>query len=991
MIANETPLGWVGLGFLAAVVLIGILFGLRLLIQRKRLRTSKTETSPDVEKPKKPALKPLLKWAGLGVLGIVVLFGIYFGARFLADLTDLPLALPDLSLGPRFPVEDLGVRQEMQASFSAAGGRATLGELMVEVPPGLVSGEAVINIASLDPKSLPKKPPKEVRGEIYSIEWASAPLMAALSSTPIPLTFSYDPERLPSREAAEKLAVYTFDGADWLRLPSQVDTRKHTITANVSHFSLFSWGLSRLAPDYTAGPIRFLGRVMFTDGRYPGYPGAELVPAEYMKFAIHDMDNIILHEGYLEPDGSFEFTLPEGTDVGFRVNVYLRVYSANPFILVGERSAALGGAYSVKSDLMNYDIGHTPSMINFGTIKISHEDSGPFRILKSVSAAVATFQQYYPAFSPSHFVVVWGGPAHRRVFKTDTGFSNGVIYIGNDPQAAYDDDVIMQAFGEYALYWLYDQETLNCDGGRAKPNQTSDPCSAWQAGWSYFFSSLLQQDAVFEAYQNKSKPRVQYDLEDEAFPPGERSTGAVMQTLWEFTEEGKNTDIIQRIFEVLKSNGASIDSITRFYDAWDAEYGFTEKECRPFVSHEITEERLCGTAPASASGIPAAPVMPAAAETSPATAALPNYESIAIGSITGAVLHAGEKDYYVFGGSAGDHITINLYSEDAGFDPNLTLQALDGAALSYDDDGGGNRNARIENFTLGFSGPYGIVVGATSGSGAYTLDLQYSAAPTAEPTLEATGTALPEAQSLYYGQQTYGYIDPGEKEIWTFDGGAGDVITITLVADTESFDPVLDLYDSTYVLLANNDDAYIPDHWSRDARIEGFSLTYSGRYYVEVESIHSDTGGSYYLLLERAEAGSPLTPASTAVQPACGVPSDWAPFTFHNNTGYSIQYLVMGTTGRELYSFEYQVVGTTFYDTFSTHLKDTLCSYHDSFLEPGESLTVLAPPGTFDAAWEFEADLSADSFDVRCPAGASAYGTYSCFSTSSGSFALYSP
>ncbi len=64
----------------------------------------------------------------------------------------------------------------------------------------------------------------------------------ATFSPAITLTLKYDPGLVPAGVDQSKLVIAYYDSATgkWVRLPSVVDTVKHTVTAQISHFTLFA-------------------------------------------------------------------------------------------------------------------------------------------------------------------------------------------------------------------------------------------------------------------------------------------------------------------------------------------------------------------------------------------------------------------------------------------------------------------------------------------------------------------------------------------------------------------------------------------------------------------------------------------------------------------------------------------------------------------------------------------------------------------------------
>src|SRR5215218_219706 len=116
--------------------------------------------------------------------------------------------------------------------------------------------------------------------------------------------------------------------------------------------------------------------------------------------------------------------------------------------------------------------------------------------------------------------------------------------------------------------------------------------------------------------------------------------------------------------------------------------------------------------------------------------------TIAVGGIvTGSVEVREDHDWYKINLTAGQQITISLggIGFDSLVDPYLNLRNSSGAIVTYNDDSGGGRNAKIV-FTVTQSGTYYIDAGAWdsssavpwtpgaetgyTGTGSYTLSVQ---------------------------------------------------------------------------------------------------------------------------------------------------------------------------------------------------------------------------------------------------------------------------
>jgi hypothetical protein len=784
----------------------------------------------------------------------------------------------------------------------------------------------------------------------------------------VSLTLTYDPDEIPDENTSDQLFVYTLQDGVWMRLPSEVDADQQTVTAQVNHFSVFSWGLSRLAPDYTVGPIVFRGRVEYSTGRNEDDIATSSVGA--LRYAVHDEDWIVLHEGVLDSDGSFEFTLPEGVDVGLRLNPYLQVYSVTSDLRVASGTSLVSEAYSSRSATMEFDHAHMPNMVDFGTFIIPHEESGAFKILATVERGLEAIEKIYPEFIFPQTTVVWGGESGSIFSSTDTGVSGDlVVYIGNDPQAAHDEDEILRAVGQYVLYLLNGEQKLYCSGSIGLPDRTGSPCYAWKRGWTYFFSAFVRGEPLFEAYQNRSSPRVSYNLEEDSFPLGERSTGAVMSTLWEITASGADESRVRQILKLMRLYGDSIDDFSMFYDSWEAEYGFTEDDCQAFVDHEIVRQNQCDVSlePSDGELVEDEPEDDLYA---PLPATDPHWLEYGVGSGT----HAEEfvDSLWMFQGDAGDLIGISVQAVDD-IDLYVELQTADGELLDWDDDSGDDLDALIYGFELPESGAYRIMVTSVAGAGDYIIlldlvdpaNLAEEAAPEESPPDEIT--------TISYGQSVEGFLESGDMDSFHFEGQGGDVVTITLIAIEEEFDPALVLLEAdTMELLIDNDDADLPDQWPYDAQIARYSLPTSGVYRINAMSIGDD--GNYRLTLELEEGITPEetpTPEATSTTETTSTPDatstpqptqtpqytptvtpiDLGPtvsFTLYNDTDYRFQgkYLFDHVTPDGEFKEWVLAIGNIVPPDAPEYIVIP-GSEHIEFLDPGESITVQVPPGTY--------------------------------------------
>ena len=117
-----------------------------------------------------------------------------------------------------------------------------------------------------------------------------------------------------------------------------------------------------------------------------------------------------------------------------------------------------------------------------------------------------------------------------------------------------------------------------------------------------------------------------------------------------------------------------------------------------------------------------------------------------------------------------------------------------------------------------------------------------------EPPEEPSGDASvqDDVRSIQYGETVTGQIDTddptgrrGSYEPITFQGSAGDVVTIDMVSDDDTY---LFLDDPDGNEVASNDDRVIDGDYSLDSRISEYTLEQSGEYTIIATSFsYSDT------------------------------------------------------------------------------------------------------------------------------------------------------
>lgn len=224
-------------------------------------------------------------------------------------------------------------------------------------------------------------------------------------------------------------------------------------------------------------------------------------------------------------------------------------------------------------------------------------------------------------------------------------------------------------------------------------------------------------------------------------------------------------------------------------------------------------------------------------------------------TVTGEISDTTPEQNFRFSGSAGDVVTITMLADNPDtLDTRLYLYDAAGVEVAENDDSRddsvGYYNARILNFSLPAAGEYRILATRFNGTGTYRLTLEGGSGPT------SSGSSI-ENQTLR------GTIsDPSGEELWRFTGNAGEMVTITMIADdSNALDTRLYLYTEngyaagTSNYIAENDDSRDESIGYYNSRIQNFTLPETGRYVIRATRFSSGTG-EYTLTIEGAGGGS---------------------------------------------------------------------------------------------------------------------------------------
>lgn len=204
-------------------------------------------------------------------------------------------------------------------------------------------------------------------------------------------------------------------------------------------------------------------------------------------------------------------------------------------------------------------------------------------------------------------------------------------------------------------------------------------------------------------------------------------------------------------------------------------------------------------------------------------------------------LEASVKDVWTFSLPSPRYANLTLSPDNKDIDLILTLIGPTGQTVTRIDNGyAGGTEIMIDNL-LQDSGLYVVEVSEFFGdSGRYTLSLVL----TEEPLFGGGGRLAP-------GQTIQSNLTRGAQHVWTFNGNAGELVSIVLTPENQ-FDAILDIYSPDGTRLAALDEGF-----SGDAEVvAGLALPLTGEYSILVRSFAGE-GGSYSLSLD--EGGDSTT------------------------------------------------------------------------------------------------------------------------------------
>ena len=197
-------------------------------------------------------------------------------------------------------------------------------------------------------------------------------------------------------------------------------------------------------------------------------------------------------------------------------------------------------------------------------------------------------------------------------------------------------------------------------------------------------------------------------------------------------------------------------------------------------------------------------------------------------------LSAGVKDVWTFSLPGPHYANITLSPDNKDIDLILSLISPTGQTVTRIDNGyAGDTEIMIDNLLLD-NGLYVVEVSEFFGDpGRYTMSLVLTESP-----------LFGGGGRLSVGQTIQSNLARGAQHIWTFNGNAGELISVVLTPANQ-FDAILDIYSPDGTRLSALDEGF-----SGDAEVvSGLELPLTGEYSILVRSFAGE-GGNYSLSLD---------------------------------------------------------------------------------------------------------------------------------------------
>lgn len=209
--------------------------------------------------------------------------------------------------------------------------------------------------------------------------------------------------------------------------------------------------------------------------------------------------------------------------------------------------------------------------------------------------------------------------------------------------------------------------------------------------------------------------------------------------------------------------------------------------------------------------------------------------SLLNGRVLDGDLAQNRKDVWTFNIEEPGYVTLSLEPEDKALDLMLTLISPFGETIVQIDSGYAGDTEVAADIYLTENGRYVVEVSDFFNlAGAYTLSLAVEEEP-----------QYTNAGQIRAGQAIESELPVNTQHVWTFDGAAGNLVSIVLSPSDDQMDAILNLFGPDGSRLVALDEGFSGD----PEVISGFELPVTGQYAIRVSSF-ADNGGRYALSLD---------------------------------------------------------------------------------------------------------------------------------------------
>lgn len=203
------------------------------------------------------------------------------------------------------------------------------------------------------------------------------------------------------------------------------------------------------------------------------------------------------------------------------------------------------------------------------------------------------------------------------------------------------------------------------------------------------------------------------------------------------------------------------------------------------------------------------------------------------------------QQYWVFGGTPGQRVSIVVEPAVSTLDPVLELYGPDGQQLVTLDEGFSGDPELISGFELPTTGEYAILIRSFSQQGGtFTLSLEESGQDIAN---------FHDAGDLTYGEARLETLQRQEAHAWFFEGKAGDQLSVRVTPLDASLDLQVWLLDQEVRRIAAADETLAGEPEAIDHVLER-----DGQYILLIQDFNGESG-SYEIAFGAAPVATPVS------------------------------------------------------------------------------------------------------------------------------------